>query len=63
MRKNKRLLTYQERSDRSLAWFTLGAAVVICIVLVVIPSGIDEWNGDLSEQHSQSLLQRMASYF
>lgn len=63
MRKNKRLLTYQERSDRNLMWFTAAVAFVVCIVIYVLPSGLEEWNGDPSGQHSQSLLQQMASYF
>jgi hypothetical protein len=63
MRKNKRLLTYGERSDRTLFWYSAVAAAFVFVALVVIPSGLDEWNYDHSETHSQSLLQRMASYF
>lgn len=63
MRKQKRALTYQERSDRNLAYFTALFALAVCVVILVIPSGLDGWNDDLLALHSQSLLQRMASYF
>jgi hypothetical protein len=62
MRKNKRLLTYGDRFDRKLFFFMAGAAAFVFVVLAMIPPGLDAWN-DPSEQHSQSLLQQMASYF
>lgn len=63
MRKNKRLLTYQERSDRNLMWFTIGVAIVVCLVIYVIPSGTDEaWIGHF-EQHSSSQYSQTAAHF
>lgn len=63
MTKKNSLLSYQDRFDRHLLWFTIAVAIVTWLILFNIPSGLDDEWIDHSQLHSSSLLQRMASYF